>query len=53
VANPASGAVMRKAGFRYTHDTVYHKFDGTPMACRAYFLRRGEYPAGPAENNKP
>jgi ribosomal-protein-alanine N-acetyltransferase len=53
VANPASGAVMRKAGFRYTHDTVCHKFDGTPMDCHAYFLRRGAYPAGLPENTKP
>jgi ribosomal-protein-alanine N-acetyltransferase len=51
-ANPASGAVMRKAGFRHTHDTVYHKFDGTPMPCHAYFLRRGADPAAPAERNK-
>jgi ribosomal-protein-alanine N-acetyltransferase len=52
VANPASGAVMRKVGFRYTHDTVYHKFDGTPMDCHAYFLRRDAYPANQTEHTK-
>jgi len=40
VENPASGAVMRKAGFVYDHDTQYHKFDGTPVNCRAYLLKR-------------
>ncbi len=37
VENPASGRVMQKAGWRYDHDTVYHKFDGTPVPCRAYY----------------
>lgn len=36
--NPASGAVMRKAGFVYHHDSIYHKFDGTPVECRCYVL---------------
>ena len=35
-ANPASGRVMEKAGFRYDRDGVFHKFDGTPMPCRLY-----------------
>ncbi len=38
--NPASGRVMQKAGFVYHHDTVYHKFDGTEVPCRAYLLTR-------------
>lgn len=40
-ANPASGRVMQKAGFVYDHDAVYHKFDGTPVECRCYYLQRG------------
>lgn len=40
VNNPASGAVMRKVGFVYDHDTVYHKFDGTEMPCLAYQMTR-------------
>ena len=40
--NEASGAVMRKAGFRYHHDSVYHKFNGTAVPCRVYLLQRGE-----------
>ncbi len=39
-ANPASGRVMEKAGFVYHHNTVYHKFDGTPVECRSYLLTR-------------
>ena len=38
--NPASGRVMEKAGFVYHHNTVYHKFDGTPVECRSYLLTR-------------
>ena len=34
-ANPASGRVMEKAGFVYHHNTVYHKFDGTPSSASA------------------
>lgn len=41
--NPASGAVMRKAGFVYDHESVYHKFDGTPVPCRVYCLTRAVY----------
>lgn len=40
--NVASGAVMQKAGFAYHHDAVYHKFDGTPVPCRAYALLPAE-----------
>ena len=42
-ANPASGRVMEKAGFVYHHDTVDHKFDGTPVECRCYLLTRERY----------
>ena len=41
--NPASGRVQQKAGFVYDHDSVYHKFDGTPVACRCYALTREHY----------
>lgn len=41
--NPASGRVMEKAGFVYHHDTVNHKFDGTPVECRSYLLTRTQY----------
>lgn len=43
VENPASGRVMEKAGFVYDHDTIYHKFDGTAVPCRAYCLTRERY----------
>ena len=46
VENPASGRVMQKAGFVYHHDDTYHKFDGTPVPCRAYLLTRGAWQAG-------
>lgn len=42
-ANPASGRVMEKAGFVYHHDTVDHKFDGTPVECKSYLLTRERY----------
>ena len=42
-ANPASGRVMEKAGFMYHHDTVNHKFDGTPVKCRSYLLTRERF----------
>ena len=32
--------MMEKAGFVYHHNTVYHKFDGTPVECRSYLLTR-------------
>ena len=38
VENPASGRVMQKAGWQFDHAAVYHKFDGTPVDCRAYYL---------------
>lgn len=36
--NIASAAVLQKSGFVYDHDTVLHRFDGTPLPCRAYYL---------------
>lgn len=42
-ANPASGRVMEKVGFHYTHDVMCHKFDGTPLPCRSYILYKKEY----------
>ena len=45
VENPASGAVMQKAGFVYDHDDIYHKFDGTPVPCRVYLLTREAWQA--------
>ena len=45
VENPASGAVMQKAGFVYDHDDIYHKFDGTPVPCRTYLLTRDAWQA--------
>lgn len=41
--NPASGRVMQKNGFVYTRDDVYHKFDGTAVACRCYTLTKEQY----------
>lgn len=41
--NPASGRVMEKAGFRYIHNAVYHKYDGTAVPCRCYALIRNQY----------
>lgn len=39
ILNPASGAVMRKAGFKYSHDAVYEKFDGSQkFECKVYYL---------------
>lgn len=34
--NPASGRVMEKAGFIYTHDGAYHKPDGSAIEARYY-----------------
>ena len=37
--NPASGSVMRKAGFVYQEDGSYTSFDGTrTFACAVYSL---------------
>lgn len=41
--NPASGCVMRKCGFRYTHDGIYYKYDGTAVPCRHYLLTKEEF----------
>ena len=43
--NPASGAVMKKAGFVYDHEAQYHKFDSTPVDCLVYRLTRADYEA--------
>lgn len=43
VQNTASGAVMRKAGFRYRCDGINYKFDGTPAECRYYLLTQDDY----------
>lgn len=40
--NIASSAVLQKAGFVYDHDITDHKFDGTPVPCRAYHLIKEE-----------
>lgn len=36
LANPASGRVMEKCGFRYDHDTTSHRYNGASVPCRAY-----------------
>ncbi len=37
--NPASGAVMRKAGFKYVKDSTYTKFDGSEtFKSKVYYL---------------
>lgn len=41
--NAASGAVMRKAGFRPLFEGVKHTFDGVPIDCVYMLLRKGEY----------
>lgn len=52
--NPASGRVMRHVGFRYTGDAVYHKYDGTPVACRSYILTKEEfYDTGKQDKDPP
>lgn len=39
VLNPASGAVMRKAGFKYVRDDCYEKIDGSrKFECKVYYL---------------
>lgn len=43
IENVASGAVMQKAGFRYDHDATDHKFDGTAVPCRVYFITREDW----------
>lgn len=45
-ANPASGRVMRKCGFRPTRNGVYHKYDGTAVPCRHYLFTKEEFQAG-------
>lgn len=43
VRNPASGRVMQKAGFVYDHESTYHRFDGSAVACRVYYIKKGKY----------
>ena len=39
VLNPASGAVMRKVGFKFVKDDSYEKFDGSErFECKIYHL---------------
>ena len=39
ILNPASGAVMKKAGFKYSHDAIYTKFDGSKtFESKVYYL---------------
>lgn len=42
VGNPASGRVMQKAGFVYTHDGEYHTFDGTAVPAKYYVWNIGK-----------
>jgi ribosomal-protein-alanine N-acetyltransferase len=48
VENPASGHVMRHAGFCFDHAGIDHKFDGTPVDCLFYCLTRAQWAAGAA-----
>ena len=42
ILNPASGAVMRKVGFKYSHDAIYEKFDKSQkFECNVYYLDIG------------
>ena len=36
--NVASSRVLAKTGFRYDHDTVLRRFDGTEMPCLAWYM---------------
>jgi len=39
ILNPASGAVMKKVGFKYSHDTIYEKFDKSQkFESKVYYL---------------
>jgi len=39
IFNPASGAVMKKAGFRYSHNEIYEKFDKSQKyESKVYYL---------------
>lgn len=46
IANPASGRVMQKCGFRYQNEDVYHKYDGTAVPCLCYELTKEQYDTG-------
>lgn len=39
--NPASGRVMQKVGFVYSHDAEYERKDGTKRPCCCYLLGQG------------
>ena len=43
LANPASGRVLQKCGFRAAGCGAYHKYDGTAVACRYYQLTKEEF----------
>ena len=44
VLNPASGAVMKKAGFKYVKDETYEKFDGSrKFESKGYILDVDKY----------
>ena len=42
IANPASGRVLQKCGFTYTHDGVYHRFNGDTVSARHYVFQAPE-----------
>ena len=44
IKNPASGHVMQKIGFVYTHDATYSKINGSEIfPCRCYLLTKENY----------
>lgn len=39
ILNPASGSVMKKVGFTYSHEDTYEKFDGSELfEAKVYYL---------------
>lgn len=38
--NAASSKVLTKCGFRFDHETVLHRFDGTELPCLAWYKVR-------------
>ena len=43
VGNAPSVRVLDKAGFRHTHNGIQHRFDGTPVNCRFYLLKKENF----------
>lgn len=43
IENIGSKRCIEKAGFTYTHDDVYHKFDNTQVACKCYLLKAEDF----------